>query len=275
MHHTDKPVPGPRSLFKAALLLVACFALGACSHDRYLFLERAELSDLQQQLDAQQARVDALEAFTSQQFDLLETREQMRQSTTLDRFDQLRDRIDLLSRSALAASRQPPISHLQPPEIGESGGRFQGKLIVGEVEPLYLAIPGLIYDARIDSGATTSSLNATNIQRFERDGEPWIRFDLPTPDGKDSVTLERELSRNVRILQSGSEHAEQRAVVELPFMIGDHRQSAEFTLTDRSHLTYPVLIGRNVLRDVMLVDVGQEHLTRLPDDLGTTEGNAQ
>lgn len=94
-----------------------------------------------------------------------------------------------------------------------------------------------------------------------------MRFDIPSSDGKGAISLERQLSRNVRILQSGSEHAEQRPVVELPFMIGDHRQSAEFTLTDRSHLKYPVLIGRNVLRDVMLVDVGQENLTRLPEDL--------
>lgn len=267
MHHSTRSALTRPSRLRLALLLVASLLLAACSHDRYLFLERTDLADLQQELNAQRARVASLEALTSQQFDLLETREQMRQSAALDRFDQLRDRIDQLSRATLAANRPPPTSSLLLEEGKPGVGRYQGKLIVGEVEPLYLAIPGIVYEARIDSGATTSSLNAINIQRFERDSERWVRFDIPSADGEGVISLERKLSRNVRILQSGSEHAEQRPVVELPFMIGDHRQSAEFTLTDRSHLKYPVLIGRNVLRDVMLVDVGRENLTRLPDDL--------
>jgi len=54
-------------------------------------------------------------------------------------------------------------------------------------------------------------------------------------------------------------------VVELQFAIGDHQQVAEFTLADRTNLTYEVLIGRNVLRDVMLIDVGKEFATELPE----------
>jgi hypothetical protein len=53
--------------------------------------------------------------------------------------------------------------------------------------------------------------------------------------------------------------------MELPFVIGSHTQVAEFTLTDRSHLAHQVLVGRNVLRDVMLVDVGKEFATELHD----------
>ncbi|MBC7182070.1 MAG: ATP-dependent zinc protease, partial [Marinobacter sp.] len=43
--------------------------------------------------------------------------------------------------------------------------RLKGKVIVGEVENFYLAGPGLIYKARIDSGAETSSIDARNITR--------------------------------------------------------------------------------------------------------------
>jgi hypothetical protein len=50
-------------------------------------------------------------------------------------------------------------------------------------------------------------------------------------------------------------------------MIGDHQQEAEFTLTNRENLSHRVLIGRNVLRDVMLIDVGREFTTNLPESV--------
>lgn len=251
------------------LLLMLSLALGACSHDRYLFLERADLSAIERELIEQRAELNALQTRTAQQFDLLETRQQLRHSELQEQFAAQRVRLEQLAKSAPPPGVRLHDSLTMAP--GQRSARYQGKMIVGEVEPLYLAIPGLVYEARIDSGATTSSLHATGIQRFERDGERWVRFDILDPASGNRVTLERELSRTARILQSGSEDAERRAVVELPFVIGDHRQSAEFTLTDRSHLTYPILIGRNVLRDVMLIDVGREHLTRLPDSLGRRE----
>lgn len=140
-------------------------------------------------------------------------------------------------------------------------------MVVGEVEKFYLAEAGLVYTARIDSGAETSSIDARNITRFERDGNNWVRFDVPVPGTDRFVTLEKEISRRVRIVQASADESERRVVVELQFAIGDHKQVAEFTLADRSNLTYEVLIGRNILRDVMLVDVGKEFATELPRNL--------
>ena len=259
-----------RRFIHSPLLLITCLALSACSHDRYLFLERADLTDLKDELAEQRTQLNALQTQTDQQFDLLETRQQMRATEILDQLSEQRAVLARLAKASAESGNQLKAPMLPPPVPAQGSGRYQGKLIVGEVESFYLAIPGVIYEARIDSGATTSSLHATNIQRFERDSEPWVRFDIIDPNSDTPITLERALVRNVRILQSGTEDAERRAVVELPFVIGDHRQLAEFTLTDRTHLAYPVLIGRNILRDLMLIDVGREHLTQLPDELRTT-----
>lgn len=249
-------------LFRPLALLMLAGLTTACSHDRYLFMERADLSQLSQQLHQQQSRLDTLNAVSQQQFDTLNRAQHFQRKELLDAIKDQNEKLDKLrptrERLLLAAANQAS---------QDTSGRYQGKLVVGEVEKFYLATPGLVLDARIDSGATTSSLHATNIQRFERDGENWVRFDILNPQSKETITLERELSRNAKIVQSNSEDAERRPVVELPFMIGNHRQSAEFTLSDRSHLTYPVLIGRNILRDVMLIDVGREYVTTLPETL--------
>jgi len=162
----------------------------------------------------------------------------------------------------------PPVARLTSCPATDSdkarADHLKGKLVVGEVEHIYLAEPDQIYTARIDSGAETSSIDARNITRFERDGNNWVRFDVPVPGTDKLVTLEKEISRRVRVIQASADEAERRVVVELQFAIGDHEQVAEFTLTDRTNLTYEVLIGRNVLRDVMLIDVGKEYATELP-----------
>ncbi len=253
----------PLKLFRPLVLLLLAGLTTACSHDRYLFLERAELDQLSQQLYQQQSRLETLTAVSQQQFDSLSQAQHFQRKELHDALKEQNAKLDKLR----PVRERMIVPTSAAPTSPDAPGHYQGKLVVGEVEKFYLAVPGLILDARIDSGATTSSLHATNIQRFERDGEDWVRFNILNPQSGKEITLERELSRNARILQSNTDGAERRPVVELPFVIGNHHQTAEFTLSDRSHLTYPVLLGRNVLRDVMLIDVGRENVTTLPDTL--------
>ena len=141
----------------------------------------------------------------------------------------------------------------------------EGMHVLGEIERVQLDPPGLTFDARVDTGATTSSLDARAIETFERDGEPWVRFEIVVPedqleaDGPTRLAVERPKVREAVILQAAGE--ERRPVVELHLAVGGLSEVAEFTLRDREHLTHPVLIGRNVLRDVAVVDVGLERAT--------------
>ncbi len=103
--------------------------------------------------------------------------------------------------------------------------QLKGKLIVGEVEKFFLTAAETVYNARIDSGAETSSIDARNIVRFERDGSNWVRFDVPVPGDKEPgseelLTLEKEVSRRVRILQSNVEDPERRVVAFMRMLIG-------------------------------------------------------
>jgi len=134
------------------------------------------------------------------------------------------------------------------------------KLVVGTSEWLYLTPPGHYLSARIDTGAETSSISARNIVRFERDGKRWVAFDLDTGTAENDIHLELPLKRNVRIRQASFDDIDRRPVVVFDVRIGSLVQPTEFTLADRSRMSHPVLIGRSFLKDVAVVDVGQEYL---------------
>ncbi|MDP1539447.1 MAG: ATP-dependent zinc protease [Moraxellaceae bacterium] len=240
-------------LFKLQVFVLTLL-LSACAIPTVQHVEPADVSRIEQQLLDQSVEMLMLQEQNAQMQGLLEGLEQT--------LKQIANRQNALAAAAVRAQTIPAAS--QPVAASTNG-----KMIVGEIEPIYLFDPNLVYDARIDSGAQTSSIDARNITRFERDGKAWVRFDLPVPGGgaEKFVTLERKVVRNVRILQSTSDGAQRRAVVHMQFAIGSHKQVAEFTLTGRDNLTFPILIGRNVLRDIMLVDVGKQNKTKLPAEL--------
>ena len=58
----------------------------------------------------------------------------------------------------------------------------------------------------MDTGAKTASLSATDIERFQRDGEPWVRFRLAAENADDTL-FEQPLARLSKI-KSRTEEAE-------------------------------------------------------------------
>lgn len=245
---------------KLAAAVVFLIFVSGCTANRYLMVEKEDLDALNSSVVNQSEHLITLEDRTSERFQAL-TR--LNEESTQNILQAITEQV---VKPACPPAPKVPACEVNQSDDGRAD-RLKGKVIVGEVEKFYLAGPGLIYDARIDSGAETSSMDARNITRFERDGNNWVRFDVPVPDTDDFVTIEREISRRVRIIQSSTDESERRVVVELQFMIGNHRQQAEFTLTNREHLSHSVLVGRNILRDVMLIDVGKEFATELPESV--------
>ncbi|MBV7296492.1 ATP-dependent zinc protease [Enterovibrio sp. NIFS-20-8] len=138
-----------------------------------------------------------------------------------------------------------------------------GKLMMGEKEWVKVDGINIVLKARVDTGATTSSISAVDIEPFDRNGKKWVRFRL-AHDGKKSEVMERPVKRIVRIIQSSVEGYDRRYVVEMPITIGDVTEETEFTLRDRQHLIYPVLLGRSYLRDTALVDVSRRYVQPKP-----------
>lgn len=152
--------------------------------------------------------------------------------------------------------------HLTPSPVSLQNQVLKDTLILGAIENVEIADIEQGFSARIDTGATTSSLNAIDLQEFERNGNKWVRFHLLNQNiQKGSNELEwiaAPVIRSVKIRQSTTEELERRPVVELWIKLGAIHEKVQFTLADRSHMTHSVLLGREFIQDIAIVDVSKE-----------------
>ncbi|MFA5700522.1 MAG: RimK/LysX family protein [Desulfuromonas sp.] len=208
-------------------------------HNVLLEGQSAKVLHLEQRVETQEKELRTLQRALE---DLRQSRE-----SALVQFNDARSRAVVSEPSAADASttttRQP------------------GKQVVGAMEKVFISPPGLILPARIDTGAATSSIDARNIETFERNGEPWVRFSILNPENGEEIELECKVVRKVRIVQAIKDEKERRQVVELLVTLGNTVLTAEFTLADRSHMEFPVLIGRNILMDSMTVDISKKYIS--------------
>ncbi len=233
------------------LLLAASLMLGtACQHP-YLLIDEADLGRFDECVALQQAHAARLDAQAEELAAIRAGLPDDRAPDILQRLDDLALNLAVVQTDIAAECPEP-----DPREATRTAAL--DKLVVGEVEDVRFDNHGLVLRARIDTGASTSSLDARDVQTFERDGERWVRFTVLHPVEGEPVVMERPRVRGVRILQAAAEEPERRPVVELRVTLGEMTQTAEFTLADRSSLEHPVLIGRNILRDLMVVDVSKQ-----------------
>ena len=124
------------------------------------------------------------------------------------------------------------------------------RLIVGEVEDVILLPWGIKLPARIDTGAATSSLDARDLKVEGGVAE----FRLSKKYGGMQLRLPVVDWLTIR----SSEASEERPIVEVEFCIGSKRVRTRVNLNDRSTVRYPLLIGRNALKENFVVDCMQE-----------------
>ncbi|SEN60107.1 ATP-dependent zinc protease family protein [Halomonas caseinilytica] len=144
--------------------------------------------------------------------------------------------------------------------------------VFGWVEKATIEEPwGAEVKVKLDSGALTSSMQAEDIERFERDGEEWVRFVVEVEDEATeevvSKTFERPVLRNLILTGAGGK--DRRPAVLMTLCIGDTRYEEQFTLEDRDNLIYPVLLGRRTIQDLGLLDVTRTFVHDLACDENT------
>lgn len=129
--------------------------------------------------------------------------------------------------------------------------------IIGEVEPIYFLPMKSPFNARIDTGAATSSLDCNHVEYFERDGEKWVIFKLKNRKTGEEHTFEKKIERAFRVKRSGDD--ERRKAVKMDVKMGGETFSAIFSISDRSGFDYQGLVGRNILTGRFIVDTSTSY----------------
>ncbi|MBF9222746.1 ATP-dependent zinc protease family protein [Hymenobacter ruricola] len=119
-------------------------------------------------------------------------------------------------------------------------------------------------EAKVDTGAYTSAIHCTDIHT-ETDAQqrPVLVVRLLDPDHADAngrpLTFDRFDLRDIR---SSNGEVQERYVIRAVVQLYGEDFEAEFSLSDRSDMKYPVLLGRSLLRQGrFVVDVAKRNLS--------------
>lgn len=117
-------------------------------------------------------------------------------------------------------------------------------------------------EAKIDTGAYSSSLHCHNIKEYEKNGAKWVKFNLLDPEHPSYN--ERLFSlpiSDIREVKSSNGQTELRVFVKTKIIFFNKEHDIELSLTNRSEMKYPILVGRKFLKNKFLVDVSKKNLS--------------
>lgn len=121
-------------------------------------------------------------------------------------------------------------------------------------------LPGLGLEnihAKIDTGAYTCSLHCSRAEVVDGKLE-FVLLDEEHPEFTGMKFTVKKFAQ--REIKNSFGEAEMRFVIKTSIKIFDRRIRAEFTLSDREKLRFPVLLGRKILRNRFLIDVTKKDL---------------
>lgn len=130
------------------------------------------------------------------------------------------------------------------------------RIVIGHVENINLPELGISQmTVRIDTGAKTSSLHVDNIKRTSLKGKPAVSFDIhPDVHDVDKVVNCQARLHDVRKVKSSNGISEERYVINTLAVLGKKKWEIEITLTNRSDMTYLMLLGRQAISDHFYID---------------------
>lgn len=132
------------------------------------------------------------------------------------------------------------------------------RLVIGRRE--WIALPGLGVSplkAKIDSGARSSSLHAEDLEISP--DKTLVRF-TTTDHKRRKIRCESPIARIARV-RSSSGAAVSRVFIETHAVLpGGFSWPIQLSLSDRSEMLCPMLIGRRALSGYFLIDTQSAHL---------------
>ena len=102
--------------------------------------------------------------------------------------------------------------------------------------------------AKIDTGARTSALHASDIHLFEQDGHRMVRFHTRFDDDARDAEVTCPV-HDVRSIKNTGGTPETRIIIRTRFRIVGKLWDIDLSLTDREEMRFRMIVGRTALRD--------------------------
>ncbi|WP_448215689.1 ATP-dependent zinc protease family protein [Endozoicomonas sp. 2B-B] len=140
--------------------------------------------------------------------------------------------------------------------------KANNKPVIGCVELCDLPDLGICgVEVRIDTGAKTSSLHVDNLISFEDEGSPWVMFDLhPNLHNVEEVLNCKAPVKDIKTIRSSNGMIEKRYVISTTLKLHDHIWTIDVTLSNRAKMTYLMLLGREGMANIFLVDPSRKFM---------------
>jgi hypothetical protein len=136
------------------------------------------------------------------------------------------------------------------------------KLIIGRSDKIDLpsfAIHNI--SAKVDTGAYTSSIHCVN-PKVTGIKKKILTFSVVDP-GNTEVKNKRFHTGEFteKTIRNSFGHIEKRYIIKTHILIFNQSMETEFSLSDRSEMKHPVLLGRKLLKKKFIVDVSRFNLS--------------
>ena len=137
--------------------------------------------------------------------------------------------------------------------------RYYSYTSIGWREWIYLPnYDDFAIKVKVDTGARTSALHATQIKEYDKNGKTMVSFRLH--QSNKHIDISTQLIRYIKITSSFG-NSEIRPLIRLKIRLGERSWFTEVTLTKRTQMTYLMLIGRNTLMKKYLIHSHKSYLT--------------
>lgn len=115
-------------------------------------------------------------------------------------------------------------------------------------------------EAKMDTGAYTSSIHCSDIALKKKDGKEILCFKLLDANHPEFAQHIHEFTEfyKKKIKNSFGE-MEERYIIKTAIKLGKKTIRTTLSLSDRENMRYPVLIGRRMLKGKFIVDVNKIH----------------
>ncbi|PZR21361.1 MAG: hypothetical protein DI538_29690 [Azospira oryzae] len=125
-----------------------------------------------------------------------------------------------------------------------------------------------LYDlhAKVDTGAYTCCLHCSKAEIVNGQLE-FVLLDEEHPEFTGMKFVFRKFKQ--REIRNSFGESELRYIIKTTIKIFDRRIRAEFSLSNRGSLKFPVLLGRKILRNRFLIDVTKKDLYFQSKQTGT------